>query len=343
METVKTTLAENLGGPAHDLASGDQAFSIGNDVPDLSGKVALVTGGSEGIGFGCTHTLIKHNVSKLFILSQREEVVEDAFKAIDEEFGEKTSQKIIWLKCDLSDWDQTAQTATKILNQTDKMDIMINNAARGIMTQQFAPSNGIDLHMASNHMGLVVLTSHLLPLLKKTANTGNTVRIVNLASNAHQNAPKDTTFASIDELQKDYSPVAQYGRTKLATLLYSRYLGRHLTAAHPKILVNATHPGVVDTAQTNVHIHEAYPLLGYGMSAGLKPFRKDQFEGCASTMYAATVCDDSGLYITPPRIVEQGSPQANDMDLAERLMKLTRELINDKTGAGQKGCPLKDY
>ncbi|KAI7190841.1 retinol dehydrogenase 12, partial [Hortaea werneckii] len=198
METVKSTLAENLGGPAHNLASGDQAFSIENDVPDLSGKVALVTGGSEGIGFGCTHTLIKHNVSKLFILSQREEVVEDALKAIDEEFGQNTSQKIIWLKCDLSDWDQTAQTATKILDETDKIDIIINNAARGIMTQQFAPSNGIDLHMAANHMGHVVLTSHLLPLVKKTANAGNTVRIVNLASNAHQNAPKDTAFASLD-------------------------------------------------------------------------------------------------------------------------------------------------
>ena len=255
MDTIKTTLAENLGGPAHDLAKGDHAFSL-DEIPDLSAKVALVTGGSEGIGFGCTHTLIKHNISKLFIISQREEVIEDAYKEIDSEFGTGASNKIIWLKCDLSDWEQTAETARKILSQADKLDIIINNAARGIMTQQFAPSNGIDLHMASNHMGHVVLTSHLLPLLKKTAAAGNTVRIVNLASNAHQNAPKDTAFNSVDELQKDFGPVAQYGRTKLATLLYSKYLARHLTASHPKILANATHPGVVDTAQTNVHIHE---------------------------------------------------------------------------------------
>lgn len=335
-------MAENLGGPAHDLASGDQAFSL-DEVPDLSGKVALVTGGSEGIGFGCSHTLIQHNIAKLFILSQREEKIEDAYKAIDEEFGQGTSQKMVWLQCDLSDWEQTAETAKKIKNQTDKLDIVINNAARGIMTQQFAPSNGIDLHMASNHMGHVVLTSHLLPLLKKTAEAGNTVRIVNLASNMHQNAPKETAFASVDELQKDYGPVGQYGRTKLATLLYSKYLARHLTATHPNILANATHPGVVDTAQTNEHVHEPYPILGYGMSLGLKPFRKTQFQGCVSTMYAATACEKSGLYVTPPKIVEEGSPAANDMEMAERLMKLTREVVDEKTGAGKKGCPLKDY
>ncbi|KAK5118598.1 hypothetical protein LTR85_008063 [Meristemomyces frigidus] len=341
MEAIKTTLLENLGG-THGLASSDQAFSL-DDVPDLSGKVALVTGGSEGIGFGCSHTLLKHNISKLFILSMRKEVFEEAYKSIDEEFGEGTSKKIVWLQCDLSDWEAVTKTAKDIKDQTDRLDILLNNAARGIMTQQFAPTNGIDLHMAGNHFGHVVLTSHLLPLLKKTAETGSTVRIVNMASNAHQNAPKDVAFASVDELQKDLGPVALYGRSKLATLLYSKYLARHLTPEYPKILINATHPGVVDTAQTNVHIHEAYPLLGYGMSAGLKPFRKTQFEGCVSMMYAGTACEDSGFYITPPKIVEEGSPQANDMEMAERLMKLTRQVVDEKTGAGKKGCPLKDY
>jgi hypothetical protein len=61
------------------------------------------------------------------------------------------------------------------------------------------------------------------------------------------------------------------------------------------------HPGIVDTAQTNTHIHEAYPLLGYGMSVGLKPFRKTQFDGCISSMYAATTCTESGLYSEFPR------------------------------------------
>ena len=88
----------------------------------------------------------------------------------------------------------------------------------------------------------------------------------------------------------------RYGRSKLATLLHAKWLAKHVTSKHPNILANATHPGIVDTEQTNIHIHEAYPLLGYGMSVGLKPFRKSVFEGCVSTMYAATSVEDSGLY-----------------------------------------------
>ena len=181
MQAIKRTLVENLGGPAHNLARGDERFTL-DEVPDLSGKVALVTGGSEGIGFGCTHTLIKHGISKLFILSVRKEVIDEALKAIDEEFGAGTSKKIVWLQCDLSDWEAVTKIASEIRGQTDRLDILLNSAARGVMTQQFAPTNGIDLHMAGNHIGHVVLTSHLLPLLKKTASDGNTVRIVNMAS-----------------------------------------------------------------------------------------------------------------------------------------------------------------
>ena len=94
--------------------------------------------------------------------------------------------------------------------------------------------------------------------------------------------------------------------------------------------------------------------------AGLKPFRKSQFDGCISSMYAATTCTESGLYsefyrcrecfgreyadsfsvVAPPKITEKGSPKANDMELAEQLMKLTKEVIDQKTHAIQKGCPM---
>lgn len=193
-------------------------------------------------------------------------------------------------------------------------------------------------------MGHVVLTSHLLPTLKKTADNGDTVRIVNLASNLHESTPADTEFASVEELNKDLGPNGLYARSKLATLLYSKWLNKHLTSEHPKILANATHPGIVDTAQTNEHVHEAFPLLGYGMSVGLKPFRKTQFQGCVSTMYAATMATESGQYIAPPKIVEKGSDKANDMELAERLMKLTAEVVEQKTRSesSAKGCPFAE-
>lgn len=295
MEAVKKSMFENLGQPFHSLATGDQAFSL-EQVPDLSGKVAVLTGGSQGIGYGCTHTLLSHKITKLFVLSQSEEKVEDALDGLEKELGATARKAVVWKQCDLSDWHRTSTVAAEISKETDRLDILINNAGRGIMTQQFAPTNGIDAHMAANHFGHTILTAHLLPLLKKTADSGNKVRIVNLASSLHEMAPKETAFRDLDELQKNYGPEAQYGRSKLAVLLHAKYLARHLTSEHRNILANAVHPGVVDSAQTNEHIHEPYPLLGYGMSVGLKPFRKSALDGCVSTMYAATTCPDSGLY-----------------------------------------------
>lgn len=220
------------------------------------------------------------------------------------------------MQCDLSDGNATGNIAFEIAKLTDRLDILINNAARGIMTRQLAP-NGVDLHMAINHMGHVVLTSHLLPFLKKTADQGHVVRIVNLASNAHRSAPNNVKFESLEELNRDHGPMPQYGCTKLAAILYSKYLARHLTSAHPKILVNATHPGIVDTSQTNKHILEPYPLGGYAMKVGSAPFKKSQFEGAISTIFAAMVTQNSRQYICPPAIVEQGSPQAHDQQLEE--------------------------
>lgn len=109
-------------------------------------------------------------------------------------------------------------------------------------------------------MGHVILTSHLLPLLKKTAEAGTTVRIVNMASNAHQGSPSDTKFNSVDDLNQDLGPNGQYGRSKLAAILYSKYLNKHLTSKYPKILANSTHPGFVSTKMSIKDIHEPYPL-----------------------------------------------------------------------------------
>lgn len=202
--------------------------------------------------------------------------------------------------------------------------------------------SGVDLHMATNHFGHVILTSHLLPLLKKTAEKGDKVRIVQLGSNAHEMAPKDTKFESVDEMNTDLGPNPQYGRSKLAAILYAKYLHRHVTSAHPNILSNATHPGIVETRQSTQHIHEVYPLLGYGMSIAAQPFKKDQFEGCVSTMFAATKTEGSGEYVCPPAIVELGSELARNDELGEQLMKFTTQVVKDKTkrDSADKGCPF---
>jgi len=336
MDAIKNTLAENFGGLG---GLGTHQFSL-DDVPDLSGKVAVVTGGSEGIGYGCTYTLLKHNIAKLYVLSVEPEVVEGAKDAIAKELGQDAANKTHWLQCDLADWHQTKEVAETIKKSTDRLDILINNAGRGIMTYQLSDL-GVDRHMAVNHMGHVVLTSYLLPLLKETAKNGNTVRISCQGSNLHESPGSDVKFASLEELNRDLGPNPQYGRSKLANILYARYLARKLThGGHPNILVNATHPGIVSTRQSTEHIFEPYPLAGYGMLA-LEPFKKSQFEAAAPTMYVTTVTKNSGEYICPPAIPEPGSELSRDEELGDRLMELTRTTIVNKTR--EAGKPIEDF
>ncbi|KAF2172470.1 hypothetical protein M409DRAFT_50164 [Zasmidium cellare ATCC 36951] len=336
VKAAQTTLSENFGGAAHKLAPADTRFSL-EDVPDQTGKVAVITGGSEGIGYGCSHTLLSKNISKVYILSVSKDVVDGAKDAVSKELGEDKAGRVKWIQCDLSDWDRVLDVAKEIQNSTDRLDILINNAGRGIMTYQLT-YYGVDRHMALNHMGHAILTSNLLDLLKKTADGGDTVRITSLASNAHQGAPKDTKFESLDELNQDLGPNGQYGRSKLAAILYSKYLANHVTKQHPNLLANATHPGVVSTKMSTNDIHEPYPLAGYLMSAGLELFKKTQFDGALSTLYASTVTRDSGQYICPPAAPEPGNELAQNYQLAENLMKLTREVVRERGGIDLKDC-----
>jgi NAD(P)-dependent dehydrogenase (short-subunit alcohol dehydrogenase family) len=263
-------------------------------------------------------------------------------KSISSDLGDEKAKKVTFLQCEVGDWKAVAETAKKISSSTERLDILINDAARGIMTYQLA-ENGVDRHMAVNHIGHVVLTSHLLPLMKKTAAQGNTVRIVCLGSNAHQGTPSDCEFASLSELNTDLGPNGQYGRSKLAQMLYMKYLSKHLTTRCPKILTNSVHPGFVDTKMSTDDIHEPYPVAGYAMSVGMKPFKKDQWMGCVSSMFAATKTEKSGEYICPPAIPEEGNALYQKEGLDEKLMTLTREIVKEKMGVELGKCPLEFY
>lgn len=157
----------------------------------------------------------------------------------------------------MADWQAVRAVAEQIKQSTDRLDILVHNAGRGIMSYEVT-DYGVDRHMAVNLYGPIVLTSALFPLLKQTAEKyGTTVRISNQASNAHQGAPKDVKFESLDELNQDLGPNGQYGRSKLAQILEARFFDRHMTKnGHPNILMNATHPGFVSTKQSKVDIHE---------------------------------------------------------------------------------------
>ncbi|KAK0737340.1 hypothetical protein B0T21DRAFT_347716 [Apiosordaria backusii] len=154
-----------------------------------------------------------------------------------------------------------------------------------------------------------------------------------------------TQFASLEEINKDVGPNGQYGRSKLAVLLYSCYFNRKVTQnGHPNVLMNATHPGFVSTKQSRQDILEPYPLGGYAMKYGLEPLKKDQFEGAVPTMFCVTKTEDFGQYICPPCIPEEGSEMSQSDELADRLMELMRNIVVEKMkmDSVERRCPMDD-
>ena len=130
VDTVKSTVAENFGGAAHSVADKEHQFSI-EEVPDLTGKIAVVTGGSEGIGYGVTHTFMSRNIEHLYILSLSQEVVDGSINAMKEELGTDVSKKVTWIQCDMANWHRVTEVANQISKSTSRIDILVNNAARG--------------------------------------------------------------------------------------------------------------------------------------------------------------------------------------------------------------------
>ncbi|KAB5583465.1 retinol dehydrogenase 12 [Coniochaeta sp. 2T2.1] len=311
MDNVRNTLAENFGGPASKL--GTRQFEL-DQCPDLTGKVGVITGGSRGIGFAVAYTFLKHNIAKLYIISVSPDVIAASKREIASDLGEEVANRIVWKQCDLTNWAKVHKIAEEISADTDRLDILTDF--------------GVDRHMALNHMGHMVLTSGLLPLLKKTAERGNVVRITHQSSNAHQNAPSDTKFESLAEINEDVGPNGQYGRSKLASILYTRWFARK--NGEKNLLMNATHPGFVRTTQSVKDVFQPYPRAGYIMSHVVDPIKKDQWQGAVPTVYAATTTTESGEWVCPPAIPEPGSKQAQSEELQEALMALTGKIYREK-------------
>ena len=113
------------------LAAEGDKFSV-DEIPSQSGKVAVITGGSEGIGYGVSYHLLKNDIKKLYILSVSQEVVDGAKKAIAEELGQDKADRTHWIRCDLADWSAVADAAAQIAHSTDRLDIFVGNSARGM-------------------------------------------------------------------------------------------------------------------------------------------------------------------------------------------------------------------
>jgi NAD(P)-dependent dehydrogenase (short-subunit alcohol dehydrogenase family) len=198
------------------------------DLPDLSGRTAVVTGANSGIGFHTARHLAGHGAR--VVLACRNT---DAARAA----AAKISGATEVAELDLASLESVRRFADSV---DDPVDLLVNNA--GVMTppRYRETADGFELQYATNHLGHVALTARLLPRLLAAP----APRVVAVSSVAHH-AGDDSVLEANPEAT--YKPNPAYGNTKLANLLFARELQRRAAAAGSRLTATAAHPGVAAT------------------------------------------------------------------------------------------------
>ncbi|KAK7418923.1 hypothetical protein QQX98_003626 [Neonectria punicea] len=305
-------------------------------LPDLNGRVYLVTGGNTGIGKSTVVALAAHG-AKVYLGARSEP---KAATAIEEIKSQLPSAQIFFLSLDLSNFQSVIAAAKKLRSYETSLHGLVNNA--GIMGVPFSlTEEGYE----TNYLSHWLLTFHLLPILQATAakSPKDTVRIVNVTSDGHARfAPKGgITFNDIS-LEKE-SAMNRYGQSKLANILHAKQLhsmfgpNGDASASRPNsICVAAVHPGHIDT---NLNRQATGAAPGSVLRAVTPIMRclgilDEEAKGAWSSLFAIASdgfgAKDSGAYIVPYAKIGTPSACARDEDLAKRLWEWTRDEFGGK-------------
>jgi len=205
-----------------------------DDIPDLTGKRAVVTGVTGGLGFATTLELARHD-AELVVTARDEKKADDAVARLRDEVPGATIDVVA---LDLASLSSAKRAAGEIVAGHDHVDILINNA--GIMAApQSTTEDGFELHIGTNHLGHFAWTATLWPLLK-----ASDARIVSVSSLMHARA----TGIDLRALTPEGSPARywrwrSYSESKLANLSFALELNRRIKAAGLDAISVAAHPG----------------------------------------------------------------------------------------------------
>jgi NAD(P)-dependent dehydrogenase (short-subunit alcohol dehydrogenase family) len=201
--------------------------------PDLSGRVAVVTGANRGIG-RATAEGIARTGARVVLVTRRAADGEAAAHDIAAATG---NQALEVCPADLAVQAQVREVARVVAGRHPAVHVLVNNAAVASKQRTLSP-DGIELTVAVNHLAYVTLTLSLLDRLR----AGAPSRIVNVASAAHLRERLDLDDL---ELAKAYGGVKAYSRSKLMNVLFTVELARRLEGTG--VTVTALHPGVIGT------------------------------------------------------------------------------------------------
>ncbi|MES0885174.1 oxidoreductase [Roseibium sp. SCP14] len=208
-----------------------------SNIPDLTGKRTIVTGGNVGLGFKSALELARKG-AEVIIACRRPE---SGGQAIARIYQELPAAKLSCLPLDLTDLTSVTRFADTFVSCHDRLDILLNNAGVVNLETLRHTGQGHEMHMATNHYGHFALTAHLFPLLLQTGNA----RVVTVTSGAYRVG--EIRFDDMDWNERHYSRTKAYGDSKLANLLFTYALQTRFDLAGANALSLAAHPGLAAT------------------------------------------------------------------------------------------------
>ncbi|KAI5460337.1 oxidoreductase [Mariannaea sp. PMI_226] len=213
-------------------------FNAETDLPLLSGRVILITGGTRGVGKTALLHLAAKKPAHIYFTGRSQSAADSVLSALPE------GVEATFLNCDLTSVDSVKAAADRFAH--DRLDVFVANA--GIMAVDAGlTQDGFEMQFGVNHIGNAALLLRLLPVMRTTAaQPGSDVRFVSLTSTGYRGHPREgIRFADLRTMQEDI-PLGTWGRyaqSKLANIVFAQELGRR----EPRIASLAVHPGVVET------------------------------------------------------------------------------------------------
>ncbi|MGK2881923.1 MAG: SDR family NAD(P)-dependent oxidoreductase [Mycobacterium sp.] len=291
------------------------------DVPDQTGRVAIVTGANTGLGYDTARVLATRGAQ--VVLAVRD--VEKGNAAAARMVGNVPRADVSIQPLDLGSLQSVRTAAEELTASYPRIDLLINNAGVMYPSPRQTTKDGFELQFGTNHLGPFALTGLLLENLLGVDGS----RVVVVASVAH----RQRAAIHFDDLQweKRYDRVAAYGQSKLANLMFAYALQRRLAAAGSQTVAVAAHPGVSNTELMR-HVPGS-GLPGYQQVAGL--VLNSSPVGALATLRAATdPAATGGQYYGPdgigeirgyPKVVSS-SKQSLDQGIQQRLWTVSEEL-----------------
>jgi NAD(P)-dependent dehydrogenase (short-subunit alcohol dehydrogenase family) len=243
-------------------------------IPDLFGKVIIVTGANAGIGFEASKEFLRHGAET--ILACRNELkAMEAIRSIKKEIPEARAR---YLHLDLGNLESVKHFARDFSKLYSKLDILVNNA--GIILRPYSlTDDGFESHIGINHLGHFALTGHLFNLIKNTTEA----RIVNVSSLVYRKGKMDFENLLFED-GRGFSRIKAYGRSKLALLMFTYELDRRIQIAKFNVKAVAVHPGY---SYTDFGRRTAASILKYAFYPAVRLITQTQSMGALPTVRAA--------------------------------------------------------